>query len=145
MYMFDISIFQAFFYRDFNIQKDDIFDIVSDDWEVFWQKADIPPRCAFFSRAQRDELPISSSRMLFLRMNNEWFTTIAWRNSAEDAVLWVRRCTLEKIKSINQIHYCALSDWRHGAEWIQNWFFTLSCRCCFSMHFYGEPICWRVQ
>lgn len=83
--------------------------------------------------------------MLFVRMNKAWFTTIARRRKLHGGSSVVRRCTLERIKGINQIHCCALSDERHGAEWMQTRFFTLSCRWCFSMHFYAEPISLWVQ
>lgn len=99
----------------------------------------------FQQGVERDELVIPRSRMLFVRMNNAWFTTIARRRKLCGGSSIVRRCALERIKGINQIHCCALSDERHGAEWMQNRFFTLSCRWCFSMHFYGEPISRWVQ
>lgn len=51
MYMFDIYIFQAFFYRDFKF-RDDIFDILLDDWEAFCQ---IPWGVCFSAGHNKDE------------------------------------------------------------------------------------------
>lgn len=140
--------FERFSTETFNIwkKKKMIFLILCQMTERRLDKKQILPQGARFSAGHiAGWVSDTSQRDVVCADNSAWFTAIARRRKLCGGSSIVRRCTLERIKGINQIHCCALSDERHGAEWMKNRFFTLSCRWCFSMHFYGEPISRWVQ